>query len=292
MFKRILIANRGEIAVRDHPRMPRAGNRIGRRLLRRRSRRAACARSRLRGTRSARRQRPRAISTPRKFSKPRKQTKADAIHPGYGFFSENARLRARRAEGAGLVLDRPARDAIERMGDKVEARKLMAAAGVPVVPGSPGTLETEAAGRARSRKRSASRSWSRPRPAAAARVCASSRTTKDLASVVRTVASEAKVVVRRRPLLCREISSSSRAISKCRCSPIRTATPSISSSANARSSGAIRRSSRNRRRRSSRPRCAREMGDVAVRAAKAVNYVSAGTIEFLVDADRNFISSK
>src|SRR5215472_6699701 len=72
-----------------------------------------------------------------------KRTGADAIHPGYGFFSENAGF-ARAVEQAGMVWIGPPPDAIVKMGDKVEARKLMAKAGVPVVPGSPGTLETEA----------------------------------------------------------------------------------------------------------------------------------------------------
>ena len=58
------------------------------------------------------------------------------------FLRERRSSRA-RCRQAGLTWIGPPPDAIEQMGDKVEARKLMSAAGVPVVPGSPGTLETE-----------------------------------------------------------------------------------------------------------------------------------------------------
>ena len=64
-----------------------------------------------------------------------RQTRADAIHPGYGFLSESWRFADVVAQ-AGIVFIGPRPDAIRKMGDKIEARRLMAAAGVPVLPGS------------------------------------------------------------------------------------------------------------------------------------------------------------
>ncbi|RQX19595.1 biotin carboxylase [Micromonospora ureilytica] len=64
-----------------------------------------------------------------------KASGAQAIHPGYGFLSENAEF-ARTVEASGLIWVGPDADAITAMGDKINARNLMAAAGVPVAPGT------------------------------------------------------------------------------------------------------------------------------------------------------------
>ena len=63
------------------------------------------------------------------------QTESGAIHPGYGFLSENAVFAARCAQH-GIVFIGPGPDAIRRMGDKIGAKRTMSAAGVPVIPGS------------------------------------------------------------------------------------------------------------------------------------------------------------
>jgi len=69
-------------------------------------------------------------------------TDAEAIHPGYGFLSENADF-AERVEKSGFVFIGPRPDTIRLMGDKVSAKKMMVKAGVPVVPGSEGALPEE-----------------------------------------------------------------------------------------------------------------------------------------------------
>ncbi len=69
---------------------------------------------------------------------------AEAIHPGYGFLSENAGFSA-ACEAAGIAFIGPPASAITSMGDKAEAKQMVAAAGVPVVPGSLGPVSDEEA---------------------------------------------------------------------------------------------------------------------------------------------------
>src|SRR5688500_17144404 len=68
-------------------------------------------------------------------------TNADAIHPGYGFLAENAKF-AQICADHGIKFIGPNSAMISKMGDKITAKETMIAAGVPVVPGSEGLLES------------------------------------------------------------------------------------------------------------------------------------------------------
>jgi acetyl-CoA carboxylase biotin carboxylase subunit len=133
MIKRILIANRGEIAVR----IIRASRELGIESV------AVYSEADARARHVAEADRAVAIgpaaaadsylSIPRLLDAVR-TTGADAVHPGYGFLSENARFAA-ACEEAGVTFVGPPARVIAQMGSKIRARALMQAAGVPVVPG-------------------------------------------------------------------------------------------------------------------------------------------------------------
>ncbi|WP_170212042.1 acetyl/propionyl/methylcrotonyl-CoA carboxylase subunit alpha [Saccharothrix australiensis] len=133
MFDCVLVANRGEIAVR----VIRALRRFGIRSVAVYSDADADAQH-VRLADVAVRIGPAAaresyLSVERVLDAAR-ETGARAIHPGYGFLSENAEF-ARACEKAGLVFIGPPADAIDAMGDKIRAKRTVRAAGVPVVPG-------------------------------------------------------------------------------------------------------------------------------------------------------------
>ncbi len=139
MFAKILIANRGEIACR----IIRTARRLAVRTVAVYSEAEVKARyvaladeARLIGPAPARESYLR-IET---IIVAAKATGAEAIHPGYGFLSENAAFAA-ACEEAGLVFIGPPASAIRAMGSKSEAKRLMAAAGVPVVPGYHGEAQ-------------------------------------------------------------------------------------------------------------------------------------------------------
>ncbi|GGX69466.1 acetyl/propionyl/methylcrotonyl-CoA carboxylase subunit alpha [Streptomyces hiroshimensis] len=142
MFETVLVANRGEIAVR----VIRTLRALGIRSVAVFSDADAQARH-VREADTAVRIGPAAaaesyLSIPR-LLEAAARTGAQAVHPGYGFLAENAAF-ARACAGAGLAFIGPPAGAIELMGDKIRAKETVQAAGVPVVPGSSGSGLTDA----------------------------------------------------------------------------------------------------------------------------------------------------
>ena len=210
---------------------------------------------------------------------------ADAIPPGYGFLAENAEF-ARRCIDAGITFIGPGPEAMEQMGDKVAARALMQKAHVPIVPGSGGTLDTpEAVGEVCDRI-----GFPVMLKAAAGGGGKGMRLVHqrdELHSALRAVRSEAKssfgddrMYVEKYVTKPRHVEVQVMAdtygntvhVFERECSIQRRHQKVIEESPSPAITERIR----------------AEMGRVAVQAAQAVSYVGAGTIEFLVDADRNF----
>ncbi|MGW2812707.1 ATP-binding protein [Streptomyces sp. NPDC001415] len=141
MFTTVLVANRGEIAVR----VIRTLRQLGIRSVAVFSDADADARH-VREADTAVRIGPAAASEsylrPERLIEAALRTGAQAVHPGYGFLAENAAFAHACAE-AGLVFIGPPAEAISLMGDKIRAKETVRAAGVPVVPGSSGSGLTD-----------------------------------------------------------------------------------------------------------------------------------------------------
>ncbi|MCX8031609.1 MAG: acetyl-CoA carboxylase biotin carboxylase subunit [Thermodesulfovibrionales bacterium] len=142
MFKKVLIANRGEIALR----IIRACRELGIKTVAIYSESDSTSRyvKKADETYLARPGQLRAYLNIYGIIELARYAGADAIHPGYGFLAENAEF-ARACRNAGITFIGPHPEAIEAMGLKVEARKTMKKIGVPVVPGSDGITSVEEA---------------------------------------------------------------------------------------------------------------------------------------------------
>ena len=137
-FSRLLIANRGEIAVR----IQRAARELGMTTIQVHSAADADSLAVKMADKAVNIGPPHAAKSYLNVSAilaAAAETGAEAIHPGYGFLSENAAF-ADAVEAAGLVFVGPKGDTIRTMGDKAAARAAAEKAGVPVVPGSEGRI--------------------------------------------------------------------------------------------------------------------------------------------------------
>jgi len=209
---------------------------------------------------------------------------AEAIHPGYGFLSERA-LFARACQEAGVVFIGPTPEAIAKMGDKVTARTIMQQAGVPVVPGTDVLGSEEEVITAAERigfpvmfKASAGGGGKGMRLV---------HSRNEVLSALRGVRSEAKSSFGDDRMYVEKFIEKPRHVEvqiladthghtihlyERECSLQRRHQKVIEESPSTAINDAVR----------------KQMGQVAVEAAKAVHYVGAGTVEFLVDAHQNF----
>ena len=204
---------------------------------------------------------------------------ADAIHPGYGFLSENARF-AEAVEAHGFTFIGPTPQHIRMMGDKIVAKQTAQELGLPLVPGSPGPVgsvdEVVALGEQDRLAGADQGGGRRRRPRHEGRRERRRRCRGLLAGARR-----GQGRLRQRRGLSREVSRRSRATSRSRCWATATATACIWASATARCSGAIRRCWRKRPRPPSTPSSATGSASLPPTAVRKLKYRGAGTMEFL-----------
>jgi hypothetical protein len=178
-------------------------------------------------------------------------TDAEAIHPGYGFLSENADF-AERVERSGFIFIGPRPDTIRLMGDKITAIEAMKQAGVPTVPGSDGPLGDDEAETLRMARHIGYPVIIKAAGGGGGRGMRVVHSEAALLSAISLTKSEASTPSATPPCIWRS-SWRTRAMSSSRCWRIPTATPSTSASGTAPCSAAIRRWWRRRRRRASLP---------------------------------------
>ncbi|HEU5403628.1 MAG TPA: acetyl-CoA carboxylase biotin carboxylase subunit [Terriglobales bacterium] len=284
MFERILIANRGEIAVR----IVRACREMGIESVAVYSdvdRRALFVRKADYAYHIGPAQASESYLNVQKILAVARRAGAQAIHPGYGFLSENANF-ARACEQAGVKFVGPTAASMEMMGSKTRARQNMKKAGIPFVPGSEKGLESfEAAERLAEQigypvmlKAAAGGGGKGMRAVHSA---------KDLRSALESAQSEAqrafgdnevyieKLIVNPRHI---EVQILADEHGNCvylgerECSVQRRHQKVLEESPSPIVDADMR----------------RRMGEVAVRVAKAAGYTNAGTVEFLVDENKNF----
>ncbi len=283
MFTKILIANRGEIAIRVIRACREMGinnvavfSEVDRSSLHVRYANEACCVGPAPSTQS--------YLNMDAILEAARRTGAQAIHPGYGFLAENAEF-ARRCEAAGIVFIGPPSSAIRAMGSKTSARRLATAAGVPVVPGAIEDLsDAEVEARAQDIGLPVVIKAAAGGGGKGMRVV---HAPGELASAIRAARSEAQsafgdsaIYVEKYLIAPRHVEMQILAdrhghtvyLGERECSVQRRHQKVIEEAPSPVVEATLR----------------RQMGEAAVRLAKAAGYVNAGTMEFLVDAARNF----
>jgi len=212
-------------------------------------------------------------------------TEADAIHPGYGFLSENAYF-AEILHDCNITFIGPSPDSIRKMGDKSLARKTVAAAGVPTVPGSPGPLESVDDAIAFA-KRAGYPVILKASAGGGGRGMRVARDERELSGAYDTARAEAEKAFGNAEVYLEKYLESPRHVEfqvfgdshgnlrhlgERECSIQRRHQKLIEEAPSSVLDDDLR----------------RRMGDAAITAAKAVNYVNAGTVEFLLDRDGKF----
>jgi acetyl-CoA carboxylase biotin carboxylase subunit len=284
MFKKVLIANRGEIAVR----IIRACREMGVRavaIFSEIDRKALHVRLADEAYPVGPAQAAESYLNMDRIIQVAKESKAEAIHPGYGFFAENYDF-VKRIEAEGLAFIGPPADAVKLLGDKVAARKTMRNSGVPIVPGTEVEIGSDEHG--------ASIAEEVGFPILIKAVGGGGgkgmrivREKKELKSALRAASSEAKSAFADPRIYIEKYLERPRHVEiqilvdkfgnaihlgERECSIQRRHQKVIEESPSPVVDEKMRKA----------------MGEAAVTAAKASGYVNAGTIEFLVDSDRNF----
>jgi acetyl-CoA carboxylase biotin carboxylase subunit len=212
-------------------------------------------------------------------------TNADAIHPGYGFLAENPYF-AEVCEACNITFIGPSPQVIRLMGDKSEARRVMSAAGVPVTPGSEGLIEEEEAA-FQEAERIGYPVLVKATAGGGGRGMRVARTREELKSAYQTARAEAEAAFKNGGVYLERYLERPRHIEiqvladehgnvihlgERECSVQRRHQKLIEESPSPAVSYELR----------------QEMGEVAVRACQQVGYSNAGTIEFLLDEDNRF----
>jgi len=213
-------------------------------------------------------------------------TGADAIHPGYGFLAENTYF-AEVCESCGIKFIGPDKDSIARMGDKVAARRLMRKAGIPIIPGTEEPVDINSADLAKVARRIGYPLMVKAAAGGGGKGMRLVRNESELIPAISIAQSEAKIAFGNPAVYLEKYIEEPRHIefqimgdSKGKviylperdCSIQRRHQKLLEESPSVFVSDSLR----------------KKMGRAAVRAGEAIDYLTVGTVEFLVDKKKNF----